>query len=61
MSTFPMNNNITNFHMLDRGLLDSILPIFSLLLLQFLLLTFDEHVVAGLELLEWIHWHYAFT
>jgi hypothetical protein len=61
MSTFPMNDNITNFHMLDRVLLDSILPIFSLLLLQSLLLTFDEHVVAGLELLEWLHWNYAFT
>jgi hypothetical protein len=61
MSTFPMNNNTVKFHMLGRDLLDSILPIFDLSLLQFLLLTFDEHVVAGLELLEWIHWHYAFT
>jgi hypothetical protein len=33
MSTFPVNNNIANFHMLDRGLPESILPIFCLLLL----------------------------
>jgi hypothetical protein len=61
MFTFPMNNNTAKFHMSGRDLLDSIIPIFYLPLLQFLLLTFDEHVVAGLELLEWLHCHYAFT
>jgi hypothetical protein len=45
MSMFPMNNNAAEFHEFDRGSLDSILPIFSLLLLPFLLVTFDEHVV----------------
>jgi hypothetical protein len=61
MSTLLVNNNATKFHMLGRDLIDSILPIIDISLLQFLLLTFDEHVVAGLELLERLHWHYAFT
>jgi len=56
-----MSSNVVKFHMLGRDLLDLILPMFDLSPQQFLLLTFDEHVVAVLELLEWIHWHYAFT
>jgi hypothetical protein len=61
MSTFPMNHNTAKFNMLGGDFLESILPIFDPSLLHFLQLTFDEHVVAGLELLDWLHWHYAFT
>jgi hypothetical protein len=61
LSMFPMNNNCVIFHMMGRGLLDLILPIFGLLLLQFMLLIFYEHVIVGLELHGWLHWHYDFT
>jgi len=52
MSRFPVNNNTVDRHMVDKGLPESIILIFGLLLLQSLLLTFDEHVFVGLELLE---------
>lgn len=61
MSTFPMNYNAAKLNMLGRYLLESMIHVFDPSLLHFLQLTFDEHVVAGLELLDWLHWHYAFT
>jgi len=60
-SIFPMNNNNIIFCMMDRGLHNLILPIFSLSSLHFLLLFFYEHVIAGLELHGWIHWNYDVT
>jgi hypothetical protein len=47
-----MSNNDVKFHMMGRDLLYSILLIFDLSVFQFMLLTFDEHDVAGLEFLE---------
>jgi hypothetical protein len=41
--------------MLGGDWFDSIIPIFDPSLLHFLQLNFDEHVVVGLELLDWIH------
>jgi hypothetical protein len=52
MSTFPMNDNDGKFNMLGRYLLESILLILDPSLLHFLQLTFDGHVVLGLELLD---------
>jgi hypothetical protein len=60
-STFPMNNNTVKFNLLSGDLLESILPIFHPSLLHSLQLAFNEHVIAGLELLDWLHWHYAYT
>jgi hypothetical protein len=55
MSTFTMNNNAAKFNMLGKYFLESILPTFDPSQLHFLQSTFDENVVACLELLDWIH------
>jgi len=61
MYTFPMNHNVAKFNMLGGDLLDLVLSIFDSSLLHFLQLNYDEHVVTGLDLLDWYYWHYAFT
>jgi len=61
MSSFPMNNHTAKFDMLSRYFLESILPIFHASVLQSLQLAFNKHGIAGLELLDWLHWHYTHT
>jgi hypothetical protein len=51
MSTFPMNHNATKLNMLGGGSPESIIPILDSSPLHFLQLTFEKHVVGGLELL----------
>jgi hypothetical protein len=55
MPTCTLNHNITKFNLLGGDLVESILPIFHPLPIHSLRLTFNEHMVVGLELLDWLH------
>jgi hypothetical protein len=61
MSTCIMNHNAAKFNLLGGHLCELILFILHLSLLHSLQLTFTEHVTTGLELLDWLYWHYAYT
>jgi len=60
MSTFTMNNNAVKFNLLGGDALKSILPIFHLLFLHSSQLTFNKYAFVGLELIDWLHWHYTY-
>jgi hypothetical protein len=60
-SALTMNNNMVKFNLLGGDLIELILPILHPSLLHFMQLNFNEHMIAGLELFDWLHWHYAYT
>jgi len=60
-SACTVNHDVTKFNLLGGDLLESILSISHPSLLHSLELTFNEHVVAGLELLDWLPWNYTYT